>query len=111
MIIAMTLHEFPVLVTGVLGTGNSHYSLLLLVSRRSVGVTQVVGPRVLDCRKVFGIFGNLWPVSGVGGWGTFHVFAPLYNTLRKDVEEEKLSQASTPLAEVRSHLTPKPPIQ
>ena len=43
--------------------------------------------------------------------GIFHVFASLYNILRKDVEEEKLSQASMPLAEVRSHLTPKPPIQ
>ena len=160
----------------------------------------VVGLRVLDCREVFGIFGNLWPVSGFGGgggrgdknvihiasmhktrvfaafsllctthcarmwnktrchkrpcqfrrcprhWylprfclvvrhtaqqcgaghvvtsvhancddaqntGIFHVFASLYNILRKDVEEEKLSQASMPLAEVRSHLTPKPPIQ
>ena len=43
--------------------------------------------------------------------GIFHVFASLYNTLRKDVEEEKPSQVSMPLAEVRSHLTQKPPIQ
>ena len=30
--------------------------------------------------------------------GIFHIFASLYNILRKDVEEEKLSQASMPLA-------------
>ena len=28
---------------------------------------RVLGTRVLDCREVFGIFGNLWPVSGFGG--------------------------------------------
>ena len=31
--------------------------------------------------------------------GIYRVFASLYNVLRKDVEEEKLSQASMPLAE------------
>ena len=40
--------------------------------------------------------------------GIYRVFASLYNILRKDVEQEKLSQASMPLAEVRSHLKPKP---
>ena len=43
--------------------------------------------------------------------GIYRVFASLYNILRKDVEQEKLSQASMPLAEVRCQLTPKPQIE
>ena len=35
--------------------------------------------------------------------GVYSVFAPLYNILRKDVKQGKLSQASMPLATMPKH--------